>query len=116
MDPPARRKSIMRLLYRRGNMKMKDLASEFGVTRRTIKRDIEILSLTEPIYTKTGRYGGGVYIREDYMPTDMYIINSEVMTLKKLVNCAENGVACNLTPAEIKLMNKLISDYSADKE
>lgn len=35
---------------------------EFEVSERTISRDIEELSLTKPIYTKSGRYGGGVYI------------------------------------------------------
>lgn len=116
MEPPARRKNILRLLCRRGNMKMKDLAGEFGVTRRTIERDIGIISLTEPIYTKTGRYGGGVYIQEDYMPTDMYITYNEAKILKNLLNCAENGVACKLTPVEIALMSKLINDYSGGEE
>lgn len=112
MDPPARRQSILRLLYRRGNMTLEELAEEFGVSRRTIRRDIEILSLTEPIYTQTGRYGGGVFISQDHMPTNMYIIESEAKIIGKMISCAENGVICDLAPEEIEVINKLIDDYS----
>ncbi len=98
MDPPARRQSILRLLGRRRNMTLEELAEEFCVSRRTIRRDIETLSLTEPIYTQTGRYGGGVFIRQDYVPTDMYIIENEAKIIEKMISCAENGTICDLTP------------------
>lgn len=116
MDPPARRQSILRLLYRRGNMTLEELAEEFHVSRRTIRRDIDILSLTEPIYTQTGRYGGGVFIRQDYVPTDMYIIKNEAKIIEKFIACAENGIVCNLTTEELEVISKLIRDYSNDKE
>jgi len=45
-----------------------NLAFEFGVSERTIRRDIDALSLVAPIYTQAGRYGGGVYILSDYKP------------------------------------------------
>lgn len=42
-----------------------NLAFEFGVAARTIRYDIERLSLCYPVYTKTGP-GGGVYVTEDF--------------------------------------------------
>ena len=61
-----RRSEIMKLLCRRRSETIRNLAFEFEVSERTIRRDIEILSLNEPIYTQVGRYGGGVYVEEGY--------------------------------------------------
>lgn len=43
-----------------------NLAFEFGVSERTLRRDVDILSRTQPIYTKCGRYGGGIYMLDAY--------------------------------------------------
>ena len=67
-----RRSEIMKLLCRRRSETIRNLAFEFEVSERTIRRDIEILSLNEPIYTQVGRYGGGVYVEEGYpLPSSM---------------------------------------------
>lgn len=60
MGTAERRREMMKILCRRRYETIGKLASEFGVSMRTIQRDIEALSLTEPIYTKAGKYGGGV--------------------------------------------------------
>ena len=60
MGTAERRRQMMLLLCRRRHETMRNLASEFGVSERTIRRDVEALSCTEPIYTQPGRYGGGV--------------------------------------------------------
>ena len=65
MGTAERRTEIMRVLYRRRHEKISNLAEEFGVSVRTILRDIEVLSATEPIYTQCGRYYGGVYIMDN---------------------------------------------------
>ncbi len=62
MNKYERHRQIIRLVRARGSDTIKNLAMEFEVSERTISRDIEELSLTKPIYTKSGRYGGGVYI------------------------------------------------------
>ena len=41
---------------------MSNLANELGVSVRTIQRDVDRTSTYAPIYAKSGRYGGGVYI------------------------------------------------------
>ena len=50
------------------NETISNLAEEFGVFARTILRDVEVLSVTEPIYTQCGRYGG-IYVTDDYSGT-----------------------------------------------
>ena len=58
MGTSERRYEIMKTLCRCRHEKMHNLAREFGVSTRTIQRDIEVLSRTEPIYTQSGKYGG----------------------------------------------------------
>ena len=62
MGCAERRQEILKILCRRRHETVANLAFELCVSERTIRRDIETLSLSEPIYTQTGRYGGGVYI------------------------------------------------------
>lgn len=59
MGTAERRLEILKILCRRRHKTMRNLASEFGVSVRTVKRDIEVLSITEPVYTRFGKYGGG---------------------------------------------------------
>lgn len=66
MGTVERRSEIIRLLSRRRHEKIENLAFEFGVSEKTIRRDIEALSLSAPIYTQAGRYGGGVYMMDGY--------------------------------------------------
>lgn len=52
----------MNILYKRKYEITENLANELNVSARTIRRDIVELSRLIPLYTKTGRYGGGIYI------------------------------------------------------
>lgn len=66
MTAAERRNEIMRVMFIRRYDKIENLASEFGVSERTIRRDIMFLSVDEhkPIYAVQGKYVGGVYITE----------------------------------------------------
>jgi len=66
MGPNERRMEIIEALCRRRQDTMANLAAEFGVSVRTIKNDIDILSLSYPIETIRGRYGGGVRVADGY--------------------------------------------------
>ncbi len=59
-----RKLEILKVLNNRRKETISNLAIEFGVSERTIRRDIEDLSLRFPIYTVQGRYKGGVHIME----------------------------------------------------
>ena len=88
MGAAERRREIMRALCRRRHETVKNLSFEFGVSERTILRDIEALSITEPIYTQCGRYDGGVYVTEGYKMDRMYMTDSELTVLNKLLRTA----------------------------
>lgn len=114
MGTAERRYEILKILCRRRYETIRNLASEFGVSMRTVQRDIEALSRTEPIYTQCGKYGGGVYVVEGYSMDRMYMDESELDVLKKLYIAADGNDAI-LTDDEKKRLKLLISKYSKPK-
>lgn len=110
MGTAERRNEIIRLLCRRRYESIPNLAREFGVSARTVQRDIEILSLTFPIYTKAGRYDGGVYVLDGYFIDRMYMTEEELSVLKKL--SAASQKADLLDPEEKKVLDTMISLYT----
>ena len=115
MGTAERRTEIMRLLCRRRHETISNLAQEFGVSTRTILRDIEVLSIAEPIYTQCGRYGGGVYVTDDYSITKMYMTEKELSVLHKLSEFAEEKAICELSIEEKILLKSIISQYTKQK-
>ncbi len=116
MGTAERRIEIMRILCRRRHETILNLAKEFGVSTRTILRDIEALSVTEPIFTQCGRYGGGVYVTDDYSINRMYMTEKELSLLHKLSKYADKKVACELNAEENELLKSIISQYTKSKK
>lgn len=115
MGTAERRTQIMRVLCRRRHETISNLANEFGVSTRTILRDIEVLSVTEPIYTQCGRYGGGVYVTDNYLMTRMYMTEKELAVLHRLSKLADEMAICELSIDENKLLKSIISQYTKQK-
>lgn len=112
MGTAERRYSIMKILCRRRHENIRNLSEEFGVSERTIRRDIEALSYTEPIYTQKGRYHGGVYIVDGYYIDRMYMSDEEIMVLLKVYQFANDQQICALKPNEIAILKKVIDSYT----
>ena len=110
MGTAERRKAIMKILCRRRHETIHNLASELGVSERTVRRDIEVLSFSEPIYTQTGRYCGGVYVVDGYTVDRMYFTKEEEKLLHKLYRIVEQQ--CALTAQERNTFKKLMETYS----
>ena len=111
MGTAERRYEIMKILCRRRYETIRNLACEFGVSMRTVQRDLEVLSGSEPIYTQFGKYGGGVYVVEDYSMDRMYMKEQEIDVLRKLYIAADKYKDL-LTTDEKNLLKSLISQYS----
>ena len=116
MEIADRRKEIMRILCKRRHEKISNLAFEFNVDYRTMRRDIEALSLTEPIYTKTGRYGGGVYVMDGYYIDRIYMSDKEIQVLTKIESALTNGTLSSINWADISLLNQIVTDYAKPKK
>lgn len=107
-----RRAALLKTLCRRRHETIYNLAVEFGVSERTIRRDIEILSLTEPIYTQPGRYGGGVYVTENYYMDRMYLEEPAIALLSKILRHAKLEHPYVLTNEDLRIMQKILADYT----
>lgn len=73
MGANERRQQIMETLCHRRQETMSNLAFEFGVSIRTIRNDIDYLSLSYPLETVRGRYGGGVKVMDGYHMNHRYL-------------------------------------------
>lgn len=78
-----RRMQILIVLIHRKSDTMKHLASEFGVSRMTIFRDIQVLSCSYPITTSPGG-AGGVSIDENYRLGMKYLTEPQLSLLVRL--------------------------------
>lgn len=76
MRPNERREAILEVLCQRRRETMKNLAMELGVSIRTICYDIDILSLSYPLLTVQGRYGG-VYLANGYRLFRKYLSSEQ---------------------------------------
>ena len=85
MTGSERRNAIVEVLLSRSSEKIENLAHEFAVTPRTIRRDIDELSLSYPVYTERGRHKGGVYIDQSYRMKRKFFRSEEEDLLKRLV-------------------------------
>lgn len=115
MGTAERRREILRTLCRRRHETISNLAEEFGVSTRTISRDLEVLSITEPIYTQCGRYGGGVFVTDDYAMSKMYMTETELSVLQKVASFVESQAFCILSKDEYRVLRNIISQYTKPK-
>lgn len=107
-----RRTEINRILCCRKYETISNLAKEFGVSERTIQRDVETLSITEPIYTQCGRFSGGVYVMENRSMDKSYLTDSEYAVLHKVLMFAKNKSVCELEEKEIEILEKYMRTLS----
>lgn len=114
MGTAERRDEILKLLCRRRHETIPNLAFEFGVSERTIRRDIETLSHSNPIFTQSGRYGGGVYVMDGYTIDRMYMNDNEIAVLRKLSAAMKEDEAI-LTSEERRVLDYIISLYAKPK-
>jgi len=104
MSPNERRQRLIEVLCQRRQDTMANLAEEFGVNERTIRRDIEALTLSYPIDTICGRYGGGVKVADWYHLNRKTLSPEQAELLKRL--------APTLTGADLATMNSIISQFA----
>lgn len=115
MKAAERRSRIMQQLNNRRHDTMENLAAEFNVSVRTIQRDIEDLSMTEPIYTKVGRHDGGVYVTEGYNFYKEYFDERIITLINSLISHSENNMPFYLSEDEINLISDFVGKHTKPK-
>ena len=83
---------------------MDNLAAEFGVSEKTIRRDVEELMCSYAVETVRGRYGGGVKLSDWYHPTRSTLSPKQTALLKKL--------APSLQGEDLTVMNSIFSQFA----
>jgi predicted DNA-binding transcriptional regulator YafY len=95
---------------------MTELAVKFGVSVRTIKRDIDELGYLIPIKTKFGRYEGGVYVMEDYKWDKAYMSDEDIALLVRIKEIAAVKQNVVLDEDDLQRLERLIVTYCMPKE
>ena len=102
MTSNERRNALLEILSMRRFETLENLAFEFGVSKRTLRYDIEILSLTYPIYTVQGN-GGGIHVDENYRLGKSYLKKDQQELLERLLS--------NLKGKDATTMREIIKTF-----
>ena len=105
MDAVERRQQILELLCQRRKDTMQNLAAELGVSERTIRRDVEILTRSYPLETVCGRYGGGVRV------ADWYHLDRQRMSPKQ--TALLRRLAADLRCEDLEVMEQILLKFAS---
>ena len=97
-----RRQRIIEILNMRRSEKIENLAFEFDVTRRTIENDIQVLSCSYPIDTKTGPTGC-VYVQDGFDLYERYLTVKQFELLERVKE--------TLTGDDEKVMETILKSF-----
>lgn len=75
-----RRMALLEVLCLRRHDTRENLASEFGVSKRTIEYDVQILSADYPIFSIQGK-GGGIFVMEGFNLHKKYLTEVPMLCL-----------------------------------
>ncbi len=101
-----RRRELLGILIDRREEMVENLAFEYGVTERTIRRDLEELGRYYPVFTKQGK-GGGVYIAKGFVLGRKYLNAKQQELLERL--------SVRLDGDDLKTMKSILKVFSAPK-
>ena len=102
-----RRQLILEFISDRRFVKMSDIALEFGVTTRTVRNDVQVLSCSYPIITENWR-GGGVRAMDGWYLTHRYLHDDQEALLRSLLT--------GLAPDEQKTMQQILTAFAKPKK
>lgn len=95
----------MDLLCQRRRETISNLAAELGVSERTIRRDVEMLTLRYPIETVCGRYGGGVRMADWYQQGRQRLTPRQTALLRRL--------AVGLQGEDLEDMKQILTQFAS---
>lgn len=105
MGAAERRQLILDLLCQRRRETTSNLAEELGVSERTIRRDVEMLTLRYPIETVCGRYGGGVRMADWYKQDRRRLTPRQTALLRRL--------AAGLQGEDLEDMKQILTQFAS---
>ena len=104
MTPSERRSEILHLLCKRRHETAINLSAELGVSERTIRADLVILSCYYPIQVVRGRFGGGIHL------SDWFHMESRTLSSKQQVLLMK--VRKTLSGDDLQVMNSILAQFA----
>jgi len=98
-----RRQTILEQLSARRYATYSELSEQFGVSKVTIRNDIDILSSSAPIYTVAGN-GGGIRVADGWYLSRTYLCDEDEEMLRRLLP--------GLQPEDQKRMQHILSVFA----
>ena len=110
MGTAERRLEILKYLCKYRRATMPQLAEMFGVSVRTIQRDILEIEATfhVPLDVRCGKYDGGVFVVGDYSFDRAYMHEEELALLSKVQELVKD----QLSEKEKALLAQIIKTYT----
>lgn len=110
MGTAERRLEILKYLCKVRRATMPQLAERFGVSVRTIQRDIFEIEATfrVPLEIRCGKHDGGVYVMGSYSFDRAYLHDDELYLLAKI----QKLVSAQLTEEENALLSRIITAHT----
>ena len=110
MGTAERRLEILKYLCRNRHATMPQLAELFGVSVRSVQRDIFEIETTfhVPLDIHCGKYDGGVFVKGDYNFDRAYMHKDELDLLAKI----QTLVRAQLSDKENSLLSQVITVYT----
>lgn len=102
-----RRQQILEYLSDVRQTTLDKLVEEFGVSKRTIRYDLEVLTCSAPIETVTGRYGGGIRVADGWYIGRRYLHSDQEALLRELLP--------GLQPEDQKTMQRILDAFAKPK-
>ena len=95
MGTAERRLEILKHLCRYRRATMPQLAKDFGVSVRTIQRDILEIEATfhVPLDVRCGKYDGGIYVLNDYTFDRTYMHPDDISLLLKIQDLVKSEIS-----------------------
>ena len=101
-----RRYMILETLSQRRCACVNNLAELYQVTEKTIRKDIQILSSSAPIYTVQGK-GGGIHVADGWYYSHQYLTERQEALLHKLSD--------NLIKDDFDVMQSILLSFAKPK-
>ena len=98
-----RRQQMLEYISIHRHVQYQDLMDEFHISKKTAQRDVEILSCSYPIYTRT-TCAGGIFAMEGWYASKSYLYDDQEALLRKLL--------AGLQPEDQKTMQSILDAFA----
>ena len=102
-----RRQQILEYISDNRIVTLQNIMDEFGISRSTAIRDVQLLSCSHPIYTHQGG-AGGVYAMEGWYLSRRYLQDDQEMLLRSILP--------GLQPKDKKTMEAILAAFAKPKK